>query len=66
MNEYTMTIRGPGGVILDAEIDAELRHVRRLAIDDGELRPLLIVTSVMGGMVEGELIKAHQRGEVRS
>ena len=66
MNEYTMTIRGPGGVILDAEIDAELRHVRRLAIDDVELRPLLIVTSVMGGMVEGELIKAHQRGEVRS
>lgn len=64
MSDYTMTIRGPGGVILDAEIDAELRHVRRLAIEDAALRPLLIVTSVLGGMVEGEMIKAHERGEV--
>ena len=66
MIDYTMTIRGPGGVILDAEIDAELRHVRRLAIEDAALRPLLIVTSVLSGMVEGEMIKAHERGEVVS
>lgn len=66
MSDYTMIIKGPGGVILDAEIDASLRHVRRLAIDDARLKPLLIVTSVMAGMIEGELIKAHERGEVVS
>lgn len=66
MSDYTMIIKGPGGVILDAEIAASLRHVRKLAIDDAQLKPLLIVTSVMAGMIEGELIKAHERGEVVS
>lgn len=66
MSDYTIIIKGPGGVILDAEIDASLRHVRGLSIDDGQLKPLLVVTSVMAGMIEGELIKAHERGEVRS
>ena len=61
MSDFTIIIKGPNGIILDAEIDASLRHVRRLSLDDAALKALLIVTSVMAGTVEGELIKDHQR-----
>lgn len=59
MSDFTVIIKGPTGIILAAEIDATLRHVRSLALDDAALKPLLIVTSVMAGMVEGECLKAQ-------
>jgi hypothetical protein len=63
---FHVTITGHSGVILHAEIDANLRKVRSLALDDATLKSLLIVTSVIGGTVEAEIYKAHQRGEVLS
>lgn len=61
MKAFTITIRGPGGIVLDAEIDETLRVVRRLALDDEELKALLVVTSVMAGTVEAELLRAGRR-----
>jgi hypothetical protein len=66
MSDYSVIIKGPSGVILHAEIDANLRKVRALALDDATLKALLIVTSVVGGAVEAEIYKAHERGEVLS
>lgn len=66
MSDFSVIIRGPHGVILDAEIDASLRHVRRLSLDDEALKELLIVTSVIGGTVEAELMMRHAGGEVVS
>lgn len=59
MSDYSITIRGRDGIIFDAEIDETLRLVRRLALDDSKLKELLVLTSVCGGSVEGELMKAH-------
>lgn len=63
MSDYSITIRGRDGIIFDAEIDETLRLVRRLALDDSKLKELLVLTSVCGGSVEGELMKAHQAAE---
>lgn len=57
MSDHTIIVRGPHGVIMDAEIDVTLRFVRRLAIDDAKLKELLVLTSVCGGTVEAELMK---------
>lgn len=57
MSDFSVIIKGPGGIILDAEIDEGLRVVRRLALDMDALKELLVVTSVIGGAVEGELYK---------
>jgi hypothetical protein len=63
MNDYTIIIQGPDGIILDAEIDASLRKVRRLSLDDAALRALLILTSVAGGAVEAEIVMQRQNAE---
>lgn len=61
MSDYTIIIRGPEGVILDAEIESTLRSVRRLALDDDKLKELLVLTSVCGGVVEAECELARRK-----
>ena len=58
--DYTVTIHGPQGVVLDAEMGLSGRQFTRLALDDAALKELLVVTSVCAGAVEGEL-HAQQR-----
>jgi hypothetical protein len=53
--DYTVTIHGPQGVVLDAQIGLSGRQFTRLALDDEALQELLVVTSVCAGTVEGEL-----------
>lgn len=60
MSDFFVTIRGPEGLVLDAEIDASMRTVRRLALEDAMLERLLIVSSVVGGAVEAELIRVFE------
>lgn len=62
MSDYSVIIQGPSGVILHAEIDANLRKVRSLALDDATLKSLLIVTSVVGGVIESEMHRRHRDG----
>jgi hypothetical protein len=53
--EYHVTITGPQGVVLTMQMDATLRHVQSLSMDDEQTLPLLVVTSVLAGSVEGQL-----------
>ncbi|MCG3206291.1 MAG: hypothetical protein KCHDKBKB_03025 [Elusimicrobia bacterium] len=61
MSDFTITIQGRDGVVLDAVIDETLRFVRRLAVDDERLKELLVITSVCAGVVEGELMKLQAK-----
>ena len=54
-SEYTVTITGPRGVALVMVMDATLRRVVSLAIDDEVAQPMLVVSSVLAGQVEGTL-----------
>lgn len=60
--DYTITIKDPTGrTILDGAMDATLRKVHHLAVDDDHLHALLVTTSVMAGRIEGECQAAHAR-----
>lgn len=59
--EYQVVITGPQGVVLDAAVGLSGRTLARLALDDEALQELLIVTSVCGGAIQGELETQHRR-----
>lgn len=59
--DYTVTIHGPQGVVLDATIGLSGRSFARLALDDEALPELLVVSSVVAGAVEGELHLLQRR-----
>lgn len=54
-SEYTVMITGPKGVVLTMQMDATLRDVQSLSMDDAEAQALLVVSSVLAGRVEGQL-----------
>lgn len=54
-SEYTVMITGPKGVVLTMRMDATLRDVQSLSMDDAEAQALLVVSSVLAGRVEGQL-----------
>jgi hypothetical protein len=52
-SDYRVTIMGPDGLALAMTMDARLRLVRSLVIEDSRLQEMLIVSSVVAGQVEG-------------
>lgn len=57
---YTVVIRGPKGMLLDMGISLENRGVVDGTIEDAHLQELLVVSSVVGGMIEGQLHAQHR------
>lgn len=61
--KFNVVITGPDGVAMAAIIDIEKRDsLVSLALDDGRLQELLVVTSICAGTVEGELLKQQEGG----
>jgi hypothetical protein len=56
-SDYRVTIMGPDGLALAMTMDARLRLVRSLVIEDARLREMLIVSSVVAGQVEGVCLR---------
>jgi hypothetical protein len=64
--EFTVTITGPQGLALVMTMDAGLRCVQSLAMDDAVGHEMLVVSSVLAGQVEGTLerwTKANGKGD---
>jgi hypothetical protein len=59
--DYTVTIHGPQGVVLDAEMALSTRRFTRLALDDEALRELLVCCSLVAGTIQGELESQQRR-----
>jgi len=60
--EYSVLITGPKGVAMSAVLNLEeRRHApMSLEVDDERLPELLVITSILGGCVEGELVKGRE------
>ena len=56
-SDYRVTIMGPDGLALAMTMDARLRLVRSLVIEDARLREMLIVSRVVAGQVEGVCLR---------
>lgn len=65
---YSVVITGPEGLCLDVKLDMAKREPVTGSFDDAMLQELLVVTSVVGGLVEGEMhrvqAEAKERGGV--
>lgn len=59
--DYTLTIHGPQGVVLDAEVALSTRRYARLALDDEALREMLVCCSLLAGTIQGELESRQRR-----
>ncbi len=59
---YTLLCTGPSGVILNLTVDLAHRTTFECLLDDERLQELLVVNSVAGGVIEGELHKAQRGG----
>jgi len=59
--DYTVTIHGPQGVVLDAEVALSTRRFTRLALDDEALPELLVCCSLVAGTIQGELETQQRR-----
>lgn len=59
---YTLLCTGPTGVIFNLTVDLAHRTTFDCLLDDERLQELLVVNSVAGGVIEGELHKAQRGG----
>lgn len=64
--EYTVTITGPRGAVLVMTMDATLRHVTHLVMEDAVPHELLVISSVLAGRVEGTLELWRKEREKRA
>jgi len=59
---YTLLCTGPAGVILNLTVDLAHRTTFECLLDDDRMQELLVINSVAGGVIEGELHKAQRGG----
>ena len=61
--QYTLTVTGPAGVILQMSTRIEERGDFALAIDDDYLPELMVLNSMPQGIIEHELHQQQKGGE---
>lgn len=60
--QYTVTITGPSGVILQMSTRIEERGEFNIALDDEYLPELMVLNSMPQGIIEHELHKRQEGG----
>lgn len=61
--QYTLTVTGPAGVILQMSTRIEQRGEFSIALDDDYLPELMVLNSMPQGIIEDELHQRQKGGE---